>query len=374
MATPVPFTIHFGAHDRADLVARLTHARWPERETVDDWSQGVPLAYLREVCEHWADGYDFDAAAARCNAHPHYRIDIDGLGIHYLHARSPHPGAVPLLLTHGWPGSFVEFLGVIDALVDPDDPADAFEVIVPSLPGYGFSEKPARTGWGVDRIADAWHALALALGHDRYAVQGGDWGAIVSDRIATRHPDHVLGLHSNMPVVALTPEDTANATPDEQRYLAAMAEHQRSGRGYSEEQSTRPQTIGYALTDSPVALCAWILEKFWSWTDNDGHPEHALTKDQMLDNISVYWFSGTGASAARLYWESLRSVKLDPITVPSGVSVFPREIFPLSKRWCEKRYLDLRHYGLLDRGGHFAAFEQPERFVDELRTFFRTVR
>jgi pimeloyl-ACP methyl ester carboxylesterase len=371
---PTPFSIDFGDHAVADLRDRLRRVRWPEKETVDDWSQGVPLAYLREICEYWANGYDFDQAQQRLNAYSQYRIPIDGLDVHYLHVRSRHAGAVPIVLTHGWPGSFVEFLGVIELLANPADPADAFDVVVPSLPGFGYSGKPMHTGWGVDRIAHAWDELMVHLGYERYGAQGGDWGAMVTTRVAQLHSDHVIGVHVNMPVVAIGADDMTDLTDEEQRWLASIAQHQRWGRGYSEEQSTRPQTIGYGLTDSPVAQCSWIVEKFWAWTDNDGHPEHALTKDQMLDNISVYWFSATAASSARLYRESLRDVDLSPVEAPSGVSIFPKEIFPLSRRWCEKRYTDLRHYNRVDRGGHFAAFEQPSLFADEVRACFRTVR
>lgn len=374
MEDPAPFTVEFGADAVADLRDRLGRARWPEAETVEDWSQGVPLAYLREVCEYWADGYDFAAAAARLNALPQYLLTVDDLPLHYVHVRSPHPGALPLVLTHGWPGSFVEFLVAADLLAHPADPTDAFEVVVPSLPGFGYSGKPSRTGWGVDRIALAWDELMHRLGHDRYGVQGGDWGALVSTRVAQLRPEHVAGLHLNMPTVRLEPDDLADPTPDEARWLASMAEHRRWGRGYSEQQSTRPQTLGYGLTDSPVGQCAWILEKFQAWTDNDGHPESALTRDQMLDNISVTWFGATAASSARLYWESLHASTLDPVHCPVGVSVFPGEVLPLSRRWCEKRYTDLRSYHQLERGGHFAAFEQPAVFADEVRGFFRTVR
>ncbi|HQV56437.1 MAG TPA: epoxide hydrolase [Ilumatobacteraceae bacterium] len=368
------FSIHFDPQHVDDLHDRLRRTRWPEAATVDDWSQGVPLTYLRELCDYWANDYDVDAAEDRLNAVPHFLHSIDGLDVHFVHVRSEHPDAMPVVLTHGWPGSFVEFLGVVEALVNPSDPADAFHVVIPSLPGYGFSAKPTKPGWGIERIAHAWDTLMTELGYRRYAVQGGDWGAMVSTRIAQLHPDHVVGAHLNMPVVAIDPATLTDLTADEQAWLARMADHRRWGRGYSEEQSTRPQTIGYGLIDSPVAQCAWIVEKFWAWTDNRGHPEDALSKQQMLDNISVYWFTASAASSARLYWESLNSVNLDPVEVPTGVSVFPKEIFPLSRRWCEQRFTDLRYYNVVARGGHFAAFEQPALFVDELRACFRGLR
>ncbi|HUP75717.1 MAG TPA: alpha/beta fold hydrolase [Acidimicrobiales bacterium] len=368
------FTVEFGDAAIADLRDRLRRTRWPERETVTDWSQGVPLAYVQEICNYWADEYDFDAAQQRLNAHPNYCAEVDGLDIHFVHVRSRHADAIPLVLSHGWPGSFVEFLGVVDALVDPPDPVDAFDVVVPSLPGYGFSGRPTETGWDVTRIARAFDELMSELGYDRYAAQGGDWGAMVTHELAQRHSDRVVAIHTNMPFVPFDAMDTTNMTADEQAGLDSMDRHRKTGRGYSEQQSTRPQTLGYGLTDSPAGQCAWIVEKFWAWTDCDGHPEHALTKDQMLDNICVYWFGATGASSARLYWESLRQANRAPVTVPTGISNFPKEIFPISRRWAETRYLDLRYFNRLDKGGHFAAFEQPALFVDELRSFFRLLR
>jgi pimeloyl-ACP methyl ester carboxylesterase len=368
------FTVEFGADAVDDLRARLARIRWPEPETVDDWSQGVPLTYLREVCHYWANDYDFQAAQARLNRFPQFRATVDGLDIHYLHVASPHANATPIVLTHGWPGSFVEFLDVIEPLTTPTDPADAFEVIVPSLPGFGYSGKPTGTGWGVDHIAHAWDELLVGLGHQRYAVQGGDWGAIVSTRLAQLHPEHVFAVHVNMPLVALEVGDEDDLTDEERQCLASMAHQRRWERGYLFEQATRPQTIGYALTDSPVGQCAWVLEKFWAWVDHHGHPEDTLTKDQLLDNISVYWFGANGASSARLYWESSRRMDMSPVETPSGVSIFPREIFTMSKRWCEQRFHDLRYYHRVDRGGHFAAFEQPELFVDELRACFGILR
>ncbi|MDD9370267.1 MAG: epoxide hydrolase, partial [Acidimicrobiales bacterium] len=361
----------------ADLRDRLARTRWPEPETVDDWSQGVPLAYMRDLCDYWADGYDF-GLADRVNAFPQFRTTVDGLGIHFLHVQSPESDALPLLLTHGWPGSVVEFLDVIGPLTDPrahgGDPADAFHVVVPSLPGYGWSAKPSRSGWKVDRIARAWDDLMARLGYDRYVAQGGDWGATVTDSLAVERPEHLVGVHVNMPVVGPDRDTLGDLTDAEQRTLDDMAEHRATGTGYSTQQSTRPQTLGYGLTDSPAGQCAWIIEKFWAWTDNDGDPPDALTRDQMLDNVSLYWFTATAASSARLYWESLRERSSAPIAVPSGISIFPGEIYRPSRRWAERRYTDLRWYETLDRGGHFAAFEQPATYVDQVRGFFRIVR
>jgi epoxide hydrolase len=371
---PQPFTIEWSDAAVADLRERLARTRWPEAETVDDWSQGVPLSYQREVCDYWADGYDFAAAQARLNRFPQFRTDVDGLGTHFLHQPSRHTDAMPLVLTHGWPGTFVEFLGVVDALTDPDDPTDAFHVVVPSLPGYAYSDKPTAAGWNVPRVARAWDTLMRDLGYDRYGAQGGDWGAMVTTSIGQQCADNVTGIHVNLPVVNFGECDMTDLTEQETTALARVGEHAEWGMGYSAEQSTRPQTLGYGLTDSPAGQCAWILEKFWAWTDNDGHPEQALSKDQMLDDISLYWFTSTAAASARLYWESFKAVDMEPITCPSGVSSFPKEILGVSERWARTRFTDLRWYGAPERGGHFAAFEQPELFVDEVRGFFRTVR
>jgi pimeloyl-ACP methyl ester carboxylesterase len=380
-----PCRIEVPEADLRELRDRLARTRWPEAETVEDWSQGVPLAYLRELCRHWAEGYDWRATEARLNALPQFRTEIDGLGIHFLHVRSPRPDALPLVLTHGWPGSVVEFLEVIGPLSDPAThggvAADAFHVVCPSLPGYGFSDKPARPGWGVERIARAWTRLMDRLGYRRYGAAGGDWGTSVSTSIAQQDAGRVVGIHLTPP---LAPPDPATFDELTERERAALASLERTAEwdsGYSKEHATRPQTIGYALVDSPAALCAWIVEKFWAWTDCDGHPENALTRDQMLDHVMLYWLPGAGASSARLYWESIRRVDAwisgpldDAVSVPVGCSIFPKELQRPSRRWAERRFLDIRHWNELDRGGHFAAVEQPERYVDEVRAFFRLVR
>ena len=372
-----PFEGEVSAAEIADLRERLARTRWPEREAVDDWSQGVPLAYVQEVCEYWADGYDF-GFADRVNAFPQVKGEIDGLGIHAIHVPSPEPDALPLILTHGWPGSVVEMLDVIGPLADPaahgGGRADAFHVVVPSLPGYGWSDKPTASGWGIERIARAWDELMARLGYERYGAQGGDWGAGITTSLAEQCADHVVGVHVNMAAVGPDKTTLDDLTPFEQRALEDLAEHGAHGMGYSAEQSTRPQTLGYALVDSPAGQCAWILEKFWAWTDCDGHPENALTKQQMLDDISMYWFTASGASSARLYWESFNRARAGEVAVPSGISIFPREIIRPSRRWAERTFTDLRFYEELDRGGHFAAFEQPELFVDQVRGFFRLVR
>ncbi|HLL66363.1 MAG TPA: epoxide hydrolase [Micromonosporaceae bacterium] len=380
-----PFRIDVDDADLRDLRERLRRTRWPEPETVEDWSQGVPIRYLREFCEYWSEAYDWRATEAALNELPQFRTSIDNLGIHFLHVRSPHPGAVPLVMTHGWPGSIVEFRKVIGPLINPaahgGDPADAFHVVCPSLPGYGFSDKPTRPGWGVERIADAWITLMARLGYERYGAQGHDWGTSISTGIAQHDPDHVIGIHLVPPLAAPDPDTFHDLTDAERTALDDLKRAAESEDGYSLEQSTRPQTIGYGLVDSPAALCAWILEKFRSWTDCDGHPENALTRDELLDNLMFYWLPGTGASSARLYWESFKQVQqrfsgstTDVVTVPTGCSIFPREIPRPSRRWAAKRFPDIRHWNELDRGGHFAAFEQPELFVEELRSFFRLVR
>jgi len=379
------FRIEIPEADLRDLRERLARTRWPESETVEDWSQGVPLVYLKDLCGYWGERYDWRATESRLNALPHFRTMIDGLGIHFLHVRSPHAEALPLVITHGWPGSLVEFLKVIGPLTDPiahgGDSRDAFHVVCPSLPGYGFSDKPTRPGWGVQHIAAAWTALMARLGYERYGAQGSDWGTSISASVGQQDPGHVAGIHLSPPLAPPDPATLDDLTERERAALASMKRSAEWDSGYSQEQSTRPQTIGYALVDSPAALCAWIIEKFWAWTDCDGHPENVLTRDELLDNVMLYWLPGTGASSARLYWESSRQVNEwisgptgDTVAVPTGCSIFPKEIQRPSRRWAEKRFLDIRYWNEPDRGGHFAAFEQPDLFVEELRAFFRLVR
>ena len=379
MATPEPFEIRVRDEELADLQRRLQATRWPDAECVDDWSQGIPLSYVREVCEYWANKYDWREREARLNAHPQFRLPIDGLGIHFQHIRSPETNALPLVMTHGWPGSVVEFQKVIGPLTDPaahgGDASDAFHLVCPSLPGYGFSDKPTATGWNVQKIGDAWSQLMSALGYDRYVAQGGDWGSMVTTCIGIQDPAHCAGIHLNMPIVPPDPDTMNDLTEQEQSALAGMQHYQDKDSGYSKQQSTRPQTLGYGLVDSPAGQAAWILEKFWAWTDCDGHPENALGRDEMLDNVMLYWLPGTGASSARLYWESFSGPPMDPVAVPVGCSIFPKEIFRSSRRWAEKHYGDkLVHWNALDQGGHFAAFEQPAIFVEEIRAAFRHAR
>jgi len=380
-----PFRIDTSDADLRDLRERLERTRWPDGETVEDWSQGVPLAYLKDLCGYWADGYDWRATERRLNVLPQFRTIIDGLGIHFLHVRSLHAEALPLVITHGWPGSIIEFLKVIGPLTDPTAhgaaAVDAFHVICPSLPGYGFSDKPAQPGWGVERIAAAWTVLMARLGYDRYGAQGSDWGTSVSASLGQHDPSHVVGIHLTPPLAPPDPATFDDLTERERTALASLERSAEWDSGYSHEQATRPQTIGYALVDSPAALCAWIIEKFWAWTDCDGRLENVLTRDELLDNLMLYWLPRTGASSARLYWESIRQVNqwiagttVDTIAVPMGGSIFPKELQRPSRRWAEKRFLDIRYWNEPDRGGHFAAFEQPQLFVDEVRAFFRLVR
>ena len=374
-----PFRIETSDAELEDLRRRLRATRWPEAETVDDWSQGIPLAYIQEVCAYWASDYDWRATEARLNALPQFKTDLDGLGIHFLHLRSPVSKALPLVMTHGWPGSIVEFLKVLGPLTDPaahgGAEADAFHVVCPALPGYGYSDKPAKPGWAVEKIADAWSELMLRLGYEWYGAQGGDWGAAVTTAIALQDPEHCHGIHLNMVTVRPDPETMDDLTEREQDALAGLKHYQDWDSGYSKQQSTRPQTLGYGLVDSPAGQAAWIMEKFWAWTDCDGHPENALTRDEMLDNVMLYWLPGAGASSARLYWQSFgRGGSRDPVEVPVGCSIFPKEIFRASRRWAEKRYKRLVYWNELDKGGHFAAFEQPETFVDEVRKAFRHLR
>jgi pimeloyl-ACP methyl ester carboxylesterase len=367
--------------DLEDLRTRLRRTRWPEPATSPGWAQGVPLDRLRAVCTTWAEDYDWRRIEARLNAIGQFRTTIDGLDIHFLHARSPHPDALPVVMTHGWPGSVVEFVAVVDGLTRPEDPADAFHLVCPSLPGYGFSDKPAATGWGVERTARAWATLMARLGYRRYGAQGSDWGTTVTTEIAKIDAEHLVGIHVIPPLVAPDRHPPGGLTDAERAALAKLDHHGAQDGGYSLLHRTKPQTIGYALTDSPAALCAWIYEKYASWMDCDGDPETVVTREALLDNVMLYWLPGTGASAARLYWESLQKVDAvlsgetpDPVGVPTACSVFPAELQLSSRRWAERRFTDIRHWGEPPRGGHFAAFEQPAVFVGEMRAAFRALR
>jgi len=370
-----PFTLDVPQAELDDLKARIDLTRWPEKEPVDDWSQGTPLAVLQDLMAYWRNDYDWRRCEARLNALGQFMTEIDGLDIHFLHVRSPRADAMPVVMTHGWPGSVIEFMGVIDQLTNPDDPAaPAFHLVLPSLPGYGFSGKPTVTGWGVEKIGRAWGELMARLGYEKWFAQGGDWGSIVTTAIGVQQVPGCIGIHLNMPIARPTEEDLANPSPAELKALGALKHYQDWDSGYSKQQSTRPQTVGYGLVDSPAGLAGWILEKIWAWTDNQGSPWDALSRDQVLDNIMVYWLGRNGASSARLYWESFGSFAAQEIVIPVAASAFPREVLPTPRKWAERNYRNLVHWGEMERGGHFAAWEQPDDFIRELRVSFRDMR
>lgn len=374
-----PFHLNIAEAELTDLRARLANARWPDQETVTDWSQGAPLAQVKALCAYWQTDYDWRRCETMLNGFGQHRTEIDGLNIHFLHIRSPEPDAVPMVMTHGWPGSVIEFYKVIGPLTDPvahgGDATDAFHLVLPSLPGYGFSDKPLHTGHGVRWAAEAWVTLMKRLGYDRFVAQGGDWGSAVTTAIGALAPPECLAIHVNLPVAFPNPEEAADWTNEEAESAAAVAKFNQEETGYSTQQRTRPQTLGYGLADSPVGQAAWIYEKFHAWTDCDGDPETVLTRDEMLDNIMLYWLPGAGASSARLYWESMATgFSPPPVPIPAGISLFPKEILRPSRRWADRVYKNIVYWGEVDRGGHFAAFEQPELFVDELRKCFRFLR
>ncbi|MDG5751397.1 epoxide hydrolase [Qipengyuania sp. XHP0211] len=371
MSAIKPFVLDIAEDTLVDLADRLDRARWPEEETVEDWSQGTKLAALRELVAYWRIEYDWRRCEARLNDIGQFTTEIDGLSIHFLHRRSSREDAIPLVITHGWPGSVVEVLGVIDELAEPADPDQpAFHVVAPSLPGYGFSGKPTATGWGVERIARAWAELMQRLGYTGWVAQGGDWGAAVTTAIGQLAPEGCRAIHLNMPIGRPGPEDMQSTDPKVQRALLKLGFYRDWDSGYSKQQSTRPQTIGYSLVDSPVGLAAWILEKVFYWTDNGGSPWDALSMDQVLDDIMLYWLPATGASAARLYWESFGSFGEGTVAIPAGASAFPEEILPAPREWVERSLTNLVYWNELEMGGHFAAWEQPELFVGELRNCF----
>ena len=381
MSAVVPFRIEATDAELEELKRRLLATRWADRETVDDWSQGVPQSYLIEVVDYWAKRYDWRAREARLNRFAQFKTALGGLDIHFIHARSRHPDALPLLMTHGWPGSIAEFQKVIDPLTDPTAHGgradDAFHVVCPSLPGYGFSGKPQARGCGVERIAELWDELMARLGYQRYGAQGGDWGAAVTTQIGLQNRGRCCAIHLNMPLASPRPEAAKNPTPAEAKALALIKRYGEAESGYAVVQSTRPQTVGYGLVDSPAGQAAWILEKFWAWTDCNGHPENALTRDELLDNVMLYWLPGTGASSARLYWESFRKSfgpGQPPVPVPTGCSLFAKELSQPPREWVERRYSQVNYWNELPKGGHFAAFEQPELFVEEVRKCFRLTR
>jgi microsomal epoxide hydrolase len=381
-----PFRIQIPQADLDDLKDRLARTRWPDELPGAGWERGVPLGYLKELAEYWRTTYDWRAAEAQLNEYPQFITEIDGAQVHFLHVRSPEPDAMPLLLTHGWPGSVAEFLDVIGPLTDPrahrGDPADAFHVVIPSIPGYGFSRPLRTTGWDVPRIANAWDELMQRLGYDRYAAQGGDAGSPISLVLGTIHPDHVVGVHVNMLMAFPSgdPAEIAALSEDDQRRLGLLARFDTDLSGYMKIQATRPQTLSYALTDSPVGQLAWITEKFKEWTDSEKVPEDAVDRDRLLTIVSIYWLTATAGSSAQFYYEGAEAVRQaangappPPITVPVGVAVFPRDIFVPIRSFATRDISTITRWTEFDQGGHFAALEQPMALADDIRSFFRSL-
>ncbi|HEV2356138.1 MAG TPA: epoxide hydrolase [bacterium] len=379
-ADVVPFKVHVPQAALDDLKKRLGATRWPEKETVTDWSQGVPLAKARALVEYWRAQYNWRRVEGVLNSLPQFRTRIDGLGIHFIHVPSKHKHALPIILTHGWPGSVVEFLQVISPLVDPTAYGgtieDAFHVVIPSLPGFGFSDKPTEPGWRLPRIANAWAQLMKRLGYSRYVAQGGDWGAGVSSWMAKQHPSGLIAVHLNLPILFPPPPPPPGGyTIEEQAALAQLERYSTDASGYAAIQGTRPQTLGYGLADSPVGQAVWIYEKFQGWSDNKGDPAEAISVDHMLNDITLYWLTDTAASSARLYYESFRKdFARMPLELPVAVSIFKRDMFTPPRVWGERTYSKLFYWNDVPKGGHFAALEQPELFVTELRKAFRQVR
>ena len=378
-----PFTIEIADEVLTDLNDRLARTRLPDEIPGTGWDYGANRAYVEELLAYWQDGFDWRTQERMLNEFDHFKTVIDGVDVHFIHQRSAEEDATPLLLTHGWPGSFVEFTKVIGPLTDPaaygGDPADAFHLVIPSLPGYGFSGKPTETGYNPERMADVLAGLMERLGYDRYGAQGGDWGAIISRVLAGNYGDRLIGLHSNFMTAGPPPGDgdpEEGLSDEELERMRERAEAFSDGRGYSAIQGTKPQTLGYGLNDSPAGLAAWIVEKFHGWSDNDGNVESAFTKDEMLTNITLYWVTETITSSSRIYYESGHTPPTRPvgyIDVPTGAAIFPEEIRFAPRRWAEARYNIVR-WTLMPHGGHFAALEEPELLVDDIRAFFRGLR
>ena len=387
-----PFEIHVPEEDLADLQRRIAATRWPGKELVADRSQGVQLATIQELARYWATDYDWRACEAKLNALPQFKTEIDGVDIHFIHVKSAHADALPLIMTHGWPGSVIELLGAVGPLTDPTAhggrAGDAFDLVLPSLPGYGFSAEPAEIGWDPGRVARAWAELMHRLGYPRYVAQGGDQGAAITDAMGREAPEGLLGIHMNLLVTALGGGAMPAETEQERAALEQTKTFRASGFGYFLEQATRPQTIGYALLDSPVALAGWMLDHDTdayykiSRAFVDGQPSGGLTRDHILDNVTVYWLTGTGASAARSYWEGGRAQALaaaagqapPEVKLPVGFTTFPGEIFRAPRSWVEKGYPTLAYFHEADQGGHFAAWEEPELFATEVRAAFTSLR
>ncbi len=394
-----PFTIPSTPEEEIQaLRARVKATRWPDAETVPDHSQGVQLGTIQELARYWASDYDWRSCEAELSALPHFKTEIDGLDIHFIHVRSEHDDALPLILTHGWPGSVIELLKVIDPLTNPTahggNASDAFHVVIPSIPGYGYSDKPRAPGWGPDHVATVWIELMKRLGYQRYVAQGGDWGAVITDLMAAQAPPELLGMHTNMPGVI--PPDVAKALPipgqlapggpppsslsaEEKRAFEQISTFYTQGAGYAVEMGTQPQTM-YGVADSPVGLAAWMINHD-AYTYGEiaqafkGHPVGELTRDEILDNITLYWLTNTGVSSGRLYWDNkFGFFESKNVSAPAGVSVFPGELYQTPRSWAERAYPNLIHYNELDKGGHFAAWEQPQLLSSEVRATFRTLR
>jgi pimeloyl-ACP methyl ester carboxylesterase len=383
-----PFRIEIPQADLDDLNARLAATRWPGELPDAGWTRGVPVGYLQELADYWRTQYDWRAAERELNSYPQFRTTIDGTPVHFLHVRSAEPDAMPLIITHGWPGSVAEFLRVIGPLTDPrghgGDPADAFDVVIPSIPGFGFSTPVTEPGWDVPRVARAWAELMSRLGYQRYIAQGGDWGKVISLRLGLADPEHVAGVHVNMFVTFPPPDPAALEGLDARdlERLERMGRFQQDGLGWQQIQSTRPQTLAYGLTDSPAGQLAWITEKFKEWTDSAKTPEDAVDRDHLLTIVSWYWLTGTAGSSAQFYYESSHTPEDFfrtwagpwPLKMPVGVAVFPRDATPPIRRFAEPILPTLSHWTEFSRGGHFAAMEQPELLVDDIREFARQVR
>lgn len=388
-----PYRIHVDEAQLTDLKKRIAATRWPDKETVHDVSQGVQLAQVQALVKYWGSGYDWRKAEAKLNALPEFITTIDGVDIQFIHVRSPNPNAMPLLLTHGWPGSQFEFLKTIGPLTDPvaygGRVEDSFDVIIPSIPGHGFSGKPTELGWGPDRVAKAWDVLIKRLGYTHYVSQGGDHGSVISDALGRLNPPGLLGIHLNMPATIppelVKPINSGDPAPDgltepERKAFDSLSTFFGRNAAYGAMMVTRPQTIGYLLADSPTGTAAWMYEKIAAWTDSDGQPERVLTRDEMLDDISLYWLTNAGASSSRFYWEnnnnnfSAAAQNTASIKVPVAITVFPHEIYQAPKSWAQRAYPSLSYYNQVNKGGHFASWEQPQLFSEELREAFRPLR
>lgn len=373
-----PFRVEIPQSEIDDLTRRLAATRWPDPETVPDWSQGVRTEDARALVDYWGSGYDMRRVESRLNAFPQFVTTIDGLDIHFIHVRSENPGAMPLILTHGWPSSVLDFIDLIEPLTNPVDHGgavgDSFDVVIPSLPGFGFSGKPSDEGWNVERIAEAWAELMRRLGYESWSAHGGDWGAAITSALGAARPHGLRGIHLSTPY-AFPQTIPEVLTDDERRAVEGLALYGGPLGGSNHVQGTKPQTIGLALADSPAGQAAWIYEKFQSKTDNRGRAEDALSVDAMLDEISLYWFTNSAASSARIYWENRSATMAGPrLSLPVAVTVFPRDIPRLPRSWVEDAYSDLIHYGEAESGGHFAALEQPKILVDEIRAGLRRLR